>query len=116
MTNDTLDPEVVADDREAPAADRLALRRPDTPVTLSELAALKGEALEVIEARVQIIATLRRASIRATSPEDWVLFKAPDDQGGQIVGYLQDAGCDRIRDLWGVEIFNVSQPEKIIQG
>jgi hypothetical protein len=92
----------------------LELRRPDIPVTLSELAALKGEAVEIIEARVQVLATLRKASIRATSPEDWLLFKAPDEQGGQIVGYLQDCGCDRVRDLYGIEIFNVTRPEKVV--
>jgi len=92
----------------------LALRRPDIPVTLSELAALKGEAIEVIEARVQVLETLRRAAIRATSPEDWILFKSPDEQGGQIVGYLQDAGADRVRDLYGINIFDISKPEKIM--
>jgi hypothetical protein len=112
MTNDTLDPEVVADDREA-NDDRLALRRPDVPITLSELAARKGEAPEIIEARVQVLETLHRASIRMTDPTDWILFKSPDDQGGQIVGYLQDAGCDRVRDLWGIEVFNISKPEKV---
>ncbi len=91
----------------------LALRRPDLPVTLTELAALKGEALEIIDARVQVLATLRKAALRATNPEDWVLFKARDDQGGQVVGYLQDAGCERVRDLYGIEIFNVSDPEKV---
>lgn len=94
--------------------DALELRRPDIPVTLSELAALKGEAVEVIEARVQVLETLRRAAIRATSPEDWLLFKSPDEQGGQITGYLQDCGADRVRDLYGIEIFGISKPEKIV--
>jgi len=94
--------------------DAIALRRPDIPVTLSELAALKGEAVEIIEARVQVLETLRKASIRATSPEDWLLFKAPEEQGGQVVGYLQDCGADRVRDLYGIEIFDVSKPEKIV--
>lgn len=89
------------------------IRSPQTPTTINELAALKGEALEVIEARVQVIETLRRASIRATSPADWLLFKSPEEQGGQIVGYLQDAGADRVRDLWGIEIFGISAPEKV---
>jgi hypothetical protein len=92
----------------------LALRHPGIPVTLSELAALKGEALEVIEARVQVLETLRRAAIRATSPEDWLLFKSPDEQGGQITGFLQDCGADRVRDLYGIEIYDVSKPEKIV--
>lgn len=89
------------------------IRSPQTPTTINDLAALKGEALEVIEARVQVIETLRRASIRATSPADWLLFKSPEEQGGQIVGYLQDAGADRVRDLWGIEIFGISAPEKV---
>ena len=89
------------------------LRSPQTPATLSDLAALGGGADKVIEARVRTIETLRRASIRATSPEDWVLYKAPDDLGGQIVGYLQDCGTDRVRDLWGIEIYDVSKPQKL---
>jgi hypothetical protein len=108
IADDDVDPDV-----ETPPQTGLALRRPDVPVTLSELAALKGEALEIIEARVQVLATLRKAAIRSTSPEDWILFKSPDEQGGQIVGYLQDCGCDRVRDLYGIEVFNISRPEKI---
>src|SRR5262249_21362077 len=92
----------------------LELRRPDTPLTLSDLAALKGEAVEIIEARIQVLETLRKAAIRATSPPDWLLFKSPEEQGGQIVGYLQDCGADRVRDLYGIEIFNVSKPEKVV--
>jgi hypothetical protein len=97
-----------------PGATALARRRPDIPVTLSELAAMKGEAIEVIEARVLVLETLRKAAIRATSPEDWVLFKAPEEHGGQIVGYLQDAGADRVRDLYGIEVYDISKPEKIV--
>ena len=105
------DPEVL--DAEEPTT-TLAMRSPEIPVTLSELAALKGEALEVIESRVQIIETLRRAAIRATSPEDWLLFNSPEEQGGQVVCYLQDCGADRVRDLWGIEVFDVTKPEKIV--
>jgi hypothetical protein len=94
--------------------DKLAIRRPDIPVTLGELAALKGEALEIVDARVQILETLRKASIRATSPEDWVLFKAREEDGGQVVGYLEDSGCERVRALWGVRIYNISPSEKIV--
>lgn len=93
--------------------DALALRRPDAPADLTALAALKGEAVEVIESRVLILETLRKAAIRATHPEDWLLFRAPQEQGGQVVGYLQDCGCDRVRDLWGIEVYDVSKPEKI---
>lgn len=96
----------------APSA--LEARRPDIPVTLSDLASLKGEAIEVIEARVLVLETLRRAAIRATSPEDWILFKSPEEQGGQIIGYLQDCGADRVRDLYGIEVFGIGKPEKIV--
>jgi len=110
MNTDTIDHEPEPD---ILPTDALALRRPDTPVTLSELAARKGEAIEIIEARVQILETLRKAALRATSPEDWLLFKAPEEAGGQIVGYLQDSGCERVRDLSGIEIFNVGAMEKV---
>ncbi len=89
------------------------IRHPGAPTNLNELAGRKGEAVEIIEARVQVVETLRRASIRLTSPPDWLLFKAPDDQGGQIVGYCQDSGAERFRDLWGIDVFDVSDPEKI---
>lgn len=89
------------------------IRHPGAPTNLNELAGRKGEAVEIIEARVQVVETLRRASIRLTSPADWLLFKAPEDQGGQIVGYCQDSGAERFRDLWGIEVYDVSEPEKI---
>jgi hypothetical protein len=91
----------------------LELRRPDVPTTLTDLAALKGEAIEIIEARAQVLQTLRTQAIRATHPEDWLLFKAPAEHGGQVVAYLQDCGCDRVRDLFGIEVFEISRPEKI---
>lgn len=103
------DPEIVDDE----PVTTIALRSPTVPTTLAELAARKGEAIEIIEARVMVLETLRKAAIRATHPEDWILFKAPDDQGGQIVGYLQDCGCDRVRDIWGIEVYDLSRPEKI---
>lgn len=97
-----------------PADERaLALRSPSVPTTLSELAALKGEAIEVIEARAQVLHTLRVAAIRESQPTDWVLFKSPAEHGGQTVGYLADCGCDRIRDLFGIEVFGLSVPLKI---
>jgi hypothetical protein len=112
MTDERSEP-IDVDAEPAASTGSHLIRSPQTPVTLNEIAALKGEALEVIEARVQVIETLRRASIRATSPPDWILFKSPDEQGGQIVGYLQDAGADRVRDLWGIEVFDVTRPEKV---
>lgn len=111
-TDVDLDPEDTTAEHVPPVSTEL--RRPDVPVTLTELAALKSGAIEVIDARWQIVATLRKASIRLTSPEDWLLFKSPEEQGGQVVGYLQDCGADRVRDLWGIEIHSISKPEKIV--
>jgi hypothetical protein len=102
------------DDPIVPGRSAVTLRRADVPVDLGELAALKGDAIAVVDARVQILETLRSASIRATHPEDWVLFKAPAEHGGQIVGYLEDYGGDRVRGLWGIRIFNVSKAEKVV--
>lgn len=108
-----VEPEVLdQDDLDEPTT-AVALRSPTVPTTLAELAARKGEAVEIIEARVMVLETLRKAAIRATHPEDWILFKAPDDQGGQVVGYLQDCGCDRVRDIWGIEVYGLSRPDKI---
>ena len=102
----TLEPEII----ERPNA--LELRRPDVPVDLNDLAALRAEGVQIIQSRQLILETLRKAAIRVTSPADWVLYKAPEEAGGQIVGYLQDCGCDRLRDLYGIEIFNVLPAEK----
>jgi len=109
MTEDVLDPDV-----DEPTSEEIGLvrrlRQPGIPVTMNELAARKGEAIEILEARIQILETARKRGIRMTSPEDWVLFKSPDDR---ITGYLQDAGCDRIRDITGIEVFAVSEPVRI---
>lgn len=80
------------------------------PSTLSQLAGQLDRGLDIIKARAAILETARRAAIRMTSPEDWLLFK---DKEGRTVGYLQDAGCDRVRDVYGIEVFDISKPEKI---
>jgi hypothetical protein len=89
----------------------LTLRDPRVPVTLDDLAALRGKAVEVLEARVLILETARKRAIRMTHPEDWVLFKSPDER---IVAYLQDCGCERTRDILSIEIFDVTKAEKIM--
>lgn len=88
----------------------LVLRDPRVPVTIDQLAALRGQALEVLDARVLVLETARRKAIRMTYPPDWVLFKAPD---GAVTGYLQDVGADRVRDVLGIEVFNVSAYERV---
>lgn len=106
-TNDVLGPEVT-DDR---GPDALELRNPGVPVTLIDLAARKGEAIEIIDARVQVLNTARTHAIRMTHPEDWVLFKSKDER---IVGYLEDAGCERVRPIFGISIVDVQQPQKVV--
>jgi hypothetical protein len=98
------------EDLEAPQADAVQLRHPAIPVTLADLAARKAEGIEIIEARAQIMQTARTQGIRLTGPADYVIFKAPD---GQVTAYLQDAGAQRVRDIFGIVIRDVSAPEKI---
>lgn len=103
------DPAVAAD--VSTDADLQALmRHPGTMVTLDELAMLKGKALEIIEARATVLETARARAIRLTFPDDWVLYKKPEDQGGRITGYLWDAGCWRARPVFGISTFNIRGP------
>jgi hypothetical protein len=104
------DPEVLEPDTTT-ALERQQTRHPGIPITIGELAARKGEAVEIIDARITILETARKRAIRMTSPEDWILYKAKDER---ITGYLQDAGCDRIRDITGIEVFGVSAPERLV--
>jgi hypothetical protein len=93
-----------------------ALEVRGTPETLEQIAALGDGGNEIVRARIQVLTTLRKASIQATNPEDWLLFRAEDkrDMSERIVGYLQDAGCDRVASLWGIEIFGIDKPERIM--
>jgi len=96
------EPEVVEED------EALDLRRPDVPITVEEIAALGPEqAKAIIESRVQIIRTLRAASIKQTHPSDWILNK---DRDGKVRAYLEDGGCQRLMDLWGVKVTNITAP------
>src|ERR1051326_463127 len=92
------------------------IRHPAAPATLEQIAALGDGANEIVRARIQVLQTLRRASIQATNPEDWLLFHAVDKRTGQerTVAYLQDAGCDRVASLWGIEVFGIEKPERIM--
>lgn len=93
-----------------------ALMHPAAPATLEQIAALGDGANEIVRARIQVLQTLRKASIQATNPEDWLLFHATDRRTGQerTTAYLQDAGCDRVASLWGIEVFAIGKPEKIM--
>lgn len=102
---EALEPEVI--DEQA-----LDIRRPDVPITVEEIAALGEEKSEaIISARVQIIQTLRKQSILQTHPSDWVLYK--DTNTGRVLAFLEDKGCQRLMDLWGIEVNNITTPELI---
>ncbi len=108
MPEEVINGEIV-DEETTGKRDAVALRNPEVPATINQLAMLRSEALEVIEARVKVLEALRKAAIRATSPEDWILYR---DDKGNTIGFLQDCGCDRVRDLYGIEIFDISVPER----
>ena len=97
-------------------SEALDIRHPAAPATLEQISALGDGGNEIVRARVQVLQTLRKASIQATSPEDWLLFHAVDRRTGQerTIGYLQDAGCDRVASLWGIEIFGIEKPERVM--
>ena len=76
----------------------------------------REDGVEIIDRRVAILSRLRKAAIASTEPEDWVLYRRTDKNTGaelSVTGYLQDAGCQRVVDIYGVSIFNVLKPEKI---
>ncbi len=83
---------------------------PDTSIartqsaTIEELAQSE-EGVVKLDRGLGMMRTLRNASIAFTFPHDWVLFKADD----RITGYLQDSGCQRIKDLWGIEIYDLGE-------
>jgi len=94
----------------------LDIRHPAAPATLEQIAALGDGANEIVRARIQVLQTLRKASIQATNPEDWLLFHAVDSRTGQerTIAFLQDCGCDRVASLWGIEVFGIEKPERIM--
>ena len=115
MATDTepIDVDTAPDEREV-SARAIAVRSPQIPVTL--LRARRAEQARQPRSSKRGCRSSRHCDARRsalTSPPDWVLHKAPDEAGGQIVGYLQDAGADRVRDLWGIEVHDVSTPEKV---
>lgn len=82
---------------------------PRVPVSLEQLAALAG-GLQVIEQRATILHTGRVKSMRETEPEDWTGYMRRD---GRVVCYLSDAGCERARAIWGINIHDVSPAERV---
>lgn len=105
--------EVLGNEDEREGSRALELRSPKTPTTINELAVLRGEGVEITQARATIVNSLRRAAISITHPEDWLLFKEPDAPFDTATAYLQDSGADRVRDLYGITIFDVGEPQKV---
>jgi len=79
------------------------------PHTLDELAARKRDAMTIVEARIDVLKRVRVWALRSTWPQDFVLFRSDD---GLVIAYLEDAGCDRIRPYFGIEIVGVTEPAK----
>jgi len=88
--------------QDEPTIQEQSVEEDDIPVTLEALARLdKGTGLNIIEAGVEILTNLRRASIALTDPEDWLLFRRPD---GRVTAYLSDDGCYRIDPIWMIDV------------
>lgn len=106
MSNEPIEPEIVVDEEDA-----LDIRHPGVPITVEEIAALgPEEAQKLAKTREQVIQTIRKGSIRQTHPSDWVLYKDP--KTGRVLAFLEDKGCQRLMDLWGVEITRITPPER----
>jgi hypothetical protein len=73
--------------------DEIRSRVRSEPSTISVLAARD------VQQAAAAATALQEASIRLTMLEDWVAFPAKD---GAVLCYLQDAGCQRVRILWGI--------------
>jgi hypothetical protein len=80
--------------------------------SIVDLSTQLGRGIDIIKARAQILETARKAAIRMTSPEDWVRYRDP--KTGIEIAYLQDAGCQRMRGVFGISTYSVSAPEKIM--
>lgn len=89
----------------------LALRDASLGGTVDKLSMLQQQGQQILDARIDILRRLRKASIMMTFNTDWVLFRNKDT--GQEMAYLQDCGCERIQGLWGIEITDISPFEKI---
>ena len=77
-----------------------------TPSTISVLAATD------VQKAVAALAELQAGSIKLTIVEDWVIFTAKD---GAQLGYLQDAGCQRVRSLWGINFSDLDPRRDLLE-
>lgn len=84
---------------------------PGVPLTVTDIAIAEERGLRIQAARVVALTTARLNALQITEPDDWTLFATRE---GRITGYLSDAGCQRARDVIGVNIYNVSTPQKLV--
>jgi hypothetical protein len=62
------------------------------------------EAKLAIQAAAAMATALRRATIAQTLATDWVIHEANTPDGDKAeFAYLQDCGCQRVANLWGIE-------------
>jgi hypothetical protein len=63
-------------------------------------------AMKRIETVLDMLARLRKASIAATYPSDWIIHTSKDADGNILrqVGYLQDVGAERAGKPWGISV------------
>jgi len=62
-----------------------------------------AEVKRVLEARAELIKTIREIAVKQTAPEDWTLYRARD---GSVLGVPTAAACMKIRRWAGVSIAN----------
>lgn len=62
-----------------------------------------AEVKRVLEARAELISTIRSIAIKQTAPEDWTLYKARD---GSVLGVPTAAAALKIRRWAGVSVMN----------
>lgn len=104
--SEVIDPEVM------PPETHLELSKPSVPVTIEELSGLPDErGVEIVESRKKILDSLRKASILMTSPSDWLLFRTRE---GAVTAFLQDSGCKRIWQIWGISITPTGEFQKLV--
>jgi hypothetical protein len=110
MSDDPIDAELPDDDPDDEhALERIPAGIARVPMNITELAATGG-AVENIQRRGASLDMARRIMVAATFPADYVAFRDPD---GRVTLYLQNKGAWRIRDVIGIETFDLGTPERI---
>lgn len=59
---------------------------------------------EIVKGKINALTEIRRAALRATSPQDWVLFKDRDEN---VKAHLCDSGARKVAQFYGISVGNV---------